>query len=67
MKLLEGSAVRITAPKTHFSKDMVMDKDAPIFATSISRIRSYLNVRINELETELMEVRMKTFTFYNQF
>ena len=44
-----------------------MDKDTPIFATSIARIRSYSKGRINELETEMMEVRMKTFSFYNQF
>ena len=64
---MEGDAVDTAAPKTHFSKDIVMDKDTPIFATSISRIRSYSNGKINELETEMMEVRMKTFSFYNQF
>ena len=67
LKLLEGDAIHIAASKTHFSKDIVMDKDTPIFATSISPIRSYSNGRINELETEMMEVRMKTFRFYNQF
>ena len=66
-KLLEDGAVHIAAPKRHFSKDIVMDKDTPIFATSVSPIRSYSNGRINELETEMMEVRMKTFHFYNQF
>ena len=60
---MEGDAVDIAAPKTHFSKDIVMDKDTPIFATSISRIRSYSNGRINELETEMMEVRMN----FNQY
>ena len=67
LKLLEGGAVHIAAPKTYFSKDIVMDKDTPIFATSISPIRSYSNGRINELETEMMEALMKTFNFYNQF
>ena len=32
LKLLEGDAVHIAAPKTHFSKDIVMDKDIPVFA-----------------------------------
>ena len=36
LKLLEGDAVHIAAPKRHFSKDIVMDKDTPVFATSIS-------------------------------
>ena len=67
LKLLEGDVLHIAAPKTHFSKDIVMDKYTPIFATSISRFRSYSNDRINELETEMMEVRMKTFNSYNQF
>ena len=44
LKLLEGDAVHIAAPKTHFSKDIVMDKDTPIFATSISPIRFLLAV-----------------------
>ena len=67
LEFLEGDAVYITAPKTHFSKDIVMDRNTPIFATSISGIQSYSNGRINELETEMMEALMKTFNFYNQF
>ena len=66
LKLLEGDIVHIAAPKTHFAKDLVMDKDTPIFATSVSRVRSYSNGRINEAETEMMEVRWKIFTFYSQ-
>ena len=67
LKFLEGDAVYITAPKTHFSKDIVMDRNTPIFATSISGIQSYSNGRINELGTEMMEALTKTFNFYNQF
>ena len=67
MEFLEGDAVYITAPKTHFSKDIVMDRNTPIFATSISGIQSYSNGRINELGTEMMEALTKTFNFYNQF
>ena len=29
LKLLEDGAVQIAAPKRHFSKDIVMDKDTP--------------------------------------
>ena len=67
LKPLEGDAVHTAALKTHFWKDIIMDKDTSIFATSISRIRSFRNGRINELETEMMEVSKKTFRFYNQF
>ena len=37
-----------------------MERDTPVFATSISRIRSYRHGVINEQETEMMEVRWKT-------
>ena len=68
LKLLEVDAVHVAAPKTHlYVMDIVMDKDTAFFATSISPIRRYSNGRINELETKMVEVRMKTFRFYNQF
>ena len=68
LKLLEGGpALDVAVPKTHFSKDLVMDKNTSMFATSISRIRYYTKGSIHGLETEMMEVRWKTFSFYNQF
>ena len=66
LKLLEGHALHIAAPTTHFTKDLVMDKNISMFATPISRIRYYTNGRINELETEMIQVRWKTFSFYRQ-
>ena len=66
LKLLEGDQIHIAAPKSHYAKDLVLDKNTPIFATSISRIRSYTNGKINEAETEMMEVRWKVFSFYSQ-
>ena len=32
--LLEGQTVHLPAPKTRYSKDIVFDKDTPIFCTS---------------------------------
>ena len=32
--LLEGETVKLPAPKNHFSSDIVIDNDVPIFATS---------------------------------
>ena len=60
---MEADPVHIAAPKAHFLKDIFMDKDTPVFATSISRLRSYSNSEINKLETETMKVRK----FNNQF
>jgi hypothetical protein len=34
MLLLEGQTLHLLAPKTHFAKDIVFDRDTPIFATS---------------------------------
>ena len=38
LKFFKGDVVDIAASKTHFSKDIVMDKETAIFATTISRI-----------------------------
>ena len=50
LKLLEGDALHIAAPKTHFLIDIVIYNDTPIFATSISWIRSYLNENFQLLQ-----------------
>ena len=31
--MLEGQMVHLPAPKTHYAKDIVYDKDTPIFCT----------------------------------
>ena len=38
LKFFKGDVVDIAASKTHFSKDIGMDKETAIFATTISRI-----------------------------
>ena len=35
LKLLEGDKVHIPTPKTHYTQDILLEKDVPIFATSI--------------------------------
>ena len=47
---MEADPLHMAAPKAHFLKDIFMDKDTPVFATSISRIRSYSNSGINKLD-----------------
>ena len=59
--LLEGETVKLLAPKNHFSSDIVIEKDAPIFATSKSRI-AYVGKfnASDERETELIAIRWNT-------
>ena len=66
LQMLEGQPVHLSAPKTHYAKDLVLDKDTPIFCTSSTRIRYVSQGAINERETEMMEVRWKVFPFYKQ-
>ena len=39
LQMLEGQPVHLSAPKTHHAKDLVLDKDTPIFCTSSTRRR----------------------------
>ena len=60
--LLEGQLVHLPAPKSHFAKDMVFDRDTPIFATSKYPLVFVKNGMVDERETEMMTVRWRTFT-----
>ena len=55
--LLEGQLVHFPAPKTHYCKDVTLEKDTPIFCTGKGPIvfgkASVIDVR----ETEMMQVR----------
>ena len=67
LQLLEGGKVHISAPKNLSPEDVLLEKDTPIFATSISEIRKYENGIVNEQESEMMDVLRKIFKFSNQF
>ena len=60
--LLEGQLVHLPAPKSHFAKDMVFDRDTLIFATSKYPLVFVKNGMVDERETEMMTVRWRTFT-----
>lgn len=66
LRLLEGDSVHFPAPKTHYSKDILLTADTPIFATSIRAIRRYQNANMAQEETKMMEVRWKIFHFHQQ-
>ena len=55
--LLEGQLVHLPAPKSHYAKDIVFDKDTPIFATGKNEIIFVKSGDIDDKETEMMAVR----------
>ena len=67
LRLLEGDKIHVPTPKTHFAQDIILEKDTPMFCTAPSRIRKFSrNYDVNEVESEMMDVRWKTFTFFHQ-
>ena len=64
--MLEGQPVRLSAPKTHYAKDVVRDKDTPIFANGKHTLVYIKNGYIDEKETEMMAIRWKVFYFNHQ-
>ena len=66
LQLLEGAEVHLSAPKNHCPEDIIFNKDTPIFATSIGKIRKYVAGVVHEGETEMMDCRWKVIKFFNQ-
>ena len=64
--LLEGQPVHLPAPKSHFSKDILLTKDTPIFSTSSETVSLVRNGILLQKETEMMSVRWKVFKFFYQ-
>lgn len=65
LRLLEGQNTKLPAPKNHFAKDIVIDKDTPIFATGPYRIKHVGRVN-DDRENHMMEVRWRVFEFYRR-
>jgi hypothetical protein len=61
--MLEGQVVHLPAPKTHYAKDIVFEKDTPIFCTGKQPFIYIKNGVIDQRETEMMSVRWKIFQF----
>ena len=64
--LLEGQAVHLPVPKTHFAKDVLLTNDTPVFCTSSHELTYMKNDVISDRETEMMSVRWKVFHFHSQ-
>ena len=61
--MLEGQMVHLPAPKTHYAKDIVFERDTLIFCTGKQPIIYIKNGVIDEREREMMAVRWKIFHF----
>ncbi len=64
--LLEGQLVHLPAPKTRFSRDIAFEKDTPVFGTGKTPIVFICGGAVDDLETEMMAVRWRVFTFNKQ-
>ena len=64
--LLEGQPVHFIAPKNHFSKDVCLTRDTPVFATSIARVQFEKSGKTNDVENDMMDARWKVFEFVHE-
>ena len=64
--LLEGEPVHFSAPKSHFSEDILLDADTPVFATSKHRLAYVRDGTVDQRKTEMMSVRWNVFTLTQQ-
>ena len=65
--LLEGHTVHLPAPKNHFSSDVCINKDTPIFATSLEPIKFVGRYNsTDDRENEMMTVRWHIIPFKHQ-
>ena len=62
--LLEGQTLHLATPKSHFAKDILFDRNTPIFATSKEPIEFAGKCgAVDEKETEMMNVQWNIFSF----
>ena len=65
--LLEGQIVHLPSPKNHFSKDVCINQDTPIFATSKREVvYSGKHNQRDYMEDDMMATRWKVFKFKYQ-
>ena len=65
--LLEGQSVHLPSPKNHYSADICIDSDTPVFATGKSRITFVGKYNTTDaIENEMMAARWKVFDFFFQ-
>ena len=62
----EGNIVHFPAPRCHYAKDIVFEKDTPIFCTCKQDIVFVKGGVVDEKETEKMRVRWREFSLTYQ-
>ena len=64
--MLEGDVVHLPAPKTHYSTDICLQKDTPIFATGKGPLIYVKNGVIDQQETDMMSSRWRILKLHRQ-
>ena len=64
--MLEGHIVHLPALKTHFAKDICLQRDTPVFSTGKSPLVYLKNGVIDEVETDMMSVRWFNIRLHRQ-
>ena len=73
LRMLEGAETNLPAPMNAFSKHICLSSDIPIFATSSSEVKFYINHpdepqnKRHATENGMMESRWKVFNLYYEF
>ena len=58
--------MHFSTPKNQMSKDIVLEKDTPFFATSDAPLFLIINGSIDRVNTEMMNVRWRMFKLHKQ-
>ena len=66
LQVSEGDTVHFPTPKNQMSKDIVLEKDTPFFATSDAPLVLINNGSIDQVNTEMMNVRWRMFKLHKQ-
>lgn len=66
LQVLEGDTVHFPTPKNQMSKDIVLEKDTPFFATSDAPLVLINDGSIDHVNTEMMSVRWRLFQLHYQ-
>ena len=64
--MLEGDVVHLPTPKTHYSTDICLQRDTPIFATGKGPIIFLKNGVLDQQETDMMSSRWKILKLHHQ-
>ena len=66
LQVLEGDTVHFPAPKNVMTKNIILDKDTPFFATSVAPLALIKGGTIDRVNTQMMDVRWRTFQLHRQ-